>query len=58
MAAGLVQYVQGRSRSMSGITVCRFLRLRGPSGVRIRRNLCIREGVRIRTRCVYVLPLA
>ena len=28
------------------------------SGVRIRRNLCIREGVRIRTRCVYVLPLA
>ena len=28
------------------------------SGVRIRRNLCIREGVRIRTRCVYALPLA
>ena len=28
------------------------------SGVRIRRNLCIREGVLIRTRCVYALPLA
>ena len=28
------------------------------SGVRIRRNLCIREGVRIHTRCVYTLPLA
>jgi len=28
------------------------------TGVRIRRNLCIREGVRIHTRCVYALPLA
>jgi len=35
----------------STITVHRFLRLRGRGC--IRRNLCIREGVRIHTRCVY-----
>ena len=43
----------------STLRVRRFLRLRiTRSGVHIRRNLCIREGVRIRTRCECTLPLA
>ena len=44
--------VSTRYSSIS-ITVRRFLRKDAVGGAYIRRNLCIREGVRIHTPCVY-----
>ena len=54
LVVGISWFVFFTSLDHYGLSFPAFTR----SGVRIRRNLCIREGVRIRTRCVYALPLA